>query len=388
MGRPAKRSRRGRWRPAEGDPSAGQWLAEAADASQGNRFESLPPSDLTGAIDPGWVVLAPEVPCAAGMQDTLIALNRAVQAGIGAQGAAGLGAVGQGGSRAAGEGGGREAEEAMMEWAVAAMGRCGVEEARARAALEAVQGCRHEPHRWVNEALCWVCDQHDLNEECRAMGEAMAESLREHQERVEGEVPLAERTPEDLDGVFRDSKVLPSLRALADCPVLFSEPLKGPLVRLLSLEKKCAEHWYPGVGTSQFFERLGRECALCAAKPGGKDAAPSEPCASSSVPEISNRWKRRWGERHEGDGPAGQDGGVGAELQVGGGRAHLIRALGSLLEDKERLVLEAVSSMPLTAGETPEIFKGDVQAADDPGSDIEIIEVEPRRVETAVVAID
>eukprot|EP00803_Ostreobium_quekettii_P008733 evm.model.scf_4545.1 EVM.evm.TU.scf_4545.1 scf_4545:2303-4356(+) len=279
-----------------------------------------------------------------------------------------------------------------MSRAAAALEAYGVQADRARAALEVVRGCRQAPPNWVDEALCWICDQRDLDEECQEMRQVMAQSLREQEERVKAEVAMEDKTHEELSSIFANSKVLSILRTMAQSAVLFSEPLKLPIVRFLTLEQKCTELWYPGVSTDRFFERLGQECLLYAAWPGAELAvtASPRPCSVSQCSSKKMKKKGQGAKRARRGGvdglelPGGQRCGADPGERTPNGRGQLIEAIRIFLESKEQMILEAVSRMPLMSGETPSIFKSEV-VEEDSGSDIEIVEVKPNAIETSQV---
>lgn len=216
---------------------------------------------------------------------------------------------------------------------------------------------------------------------------AMAQSLREHQETVEAELPLEKKSPQDLRALFKGSEILQQLDRTMWSPTLFSSPLKGPLTQFLNLEKRCLEQWYPGCGTAQFFVRVGQEClgclglgsaALTSAAPVGPP--PIEPAARSTV--TGNK-RSRSGKQSKN--PPGTKCGRREEA---GSMSSPAKVLVTFFERKVQLVLEAVSRMPGTSGETPDIFKGNGQEAEKSDSEIEIVEVSPQPRTENVVSLE
>jgi hypothetical protein len=128
--------------------------------------------------------------------------------------------------------------------------------------------------------MLWMACQNELQEEIEDVKQAMEVSLLEKEQQArEAKVVPAEQLKR-----YVRSELLKALRPVAGEALLLAEPLWSPLSRLLDLEHKCSDKWYPSEGTYRYFQIMAEEAGeLCRRQlAGSSGCSASRKCAGGS----------------------------------------------------------------------------------------------------------
>ncbi|KXZ54831.1 hypothetical protein GPECTOR_4g902 [Gonium pectorale] len=293
----------------------------------------------------------------------------------------------------------------------------------------AAAGALH--NAWLEEAQMWLAVNLELQEEIKDVGLAMQESLQEYEAaKAADDVPLSERPPDFLRDRFAPphgsaaavagaprSAVFAKLADFACHRELFAAAPaaahagsgaadgaaaaggagpgshKASLVKLLELECKCRK-WYPGKGTSRFFEQLAADCvtAAVAAAPEAATLAQSGWLGCAEGPGACSTCAAALGSSQAADAgaAAGPSTSAGAAPAAAPARVRLqpdaaaavLAAVGGLTERRANEVQTEVCKMPTTSGQVPDVFAalaepGDEDAAGSDADDIVVLEAGP-----------
>lgn len=168
----------------------------------------------------------------------------------------------------------------------------GANPADATAAVDAVAQAfsqYSDPTGWANVAILHLANEQIQQAEERQLAAAM-EASRNQQEEVEAkELPIRDRPEEELRLRYTSSVMLSKLDGTSFRASLFQAPIRSPLVQLLEIERQYNKLWYPGPGTTRYFDELGQSLVQKAEHSSAACAVPT----IASVAGVKKKSRKR-----------------------------------------------------------------------------------------------